>query len=232
MREQHSHIIEEVEKKPMAIVAVAEGDGLRDIFLEFEVDGIVSGGQSMNPSAEDILKEIEKAPSDHIIVLPNNKNIILAAEQAGKMTKKNVVVIPSRSFPQGLSAILVFDPSAPFEQNTERMNDALATVKSGQITRAVRDTSINGDTITEGEVLGIMNGDISVHGNDVKQTFVSLIDKMVEDGDSVISIYYGKEINEASAKEIASLIEQKYVDCDVEVYSGKQPVYDYILSVE
>ena len=238
MREQHASITglvpveEEVPEKPMALVAVSAGEGLTAIFKDFQVDGIVSGGQSMNPSAEDIETAILKAPSKNVIVLPNNKNIILAAEQAGQLTDKNVIVLPTKSFPQGLSAVLAFNGEEPLDANVERMTEAIGEVKSAQITYAVRDTSLNGEHIQEGEVIGIFEGDIVAHGSQMDTVFLDLIRDMLGEEDSVISIYYGEKIAKEEAENMASEVEEQFSDCDVETYSGGQAVYDYIISVE
>lgn len=244
MREQHSELSDgaaagETEakqqqpKKPLAVVAVAASDGLGAILKDMQVDEIVGGGQSMNPSAADIAEAVNRANSDNIIILPNNKNIILAAEQARELTEKNVFVIPTKSFPQGLSAAISFEPDKDAEYNTARMADAAKTVKSAEITHAVRDTVMNGENITEGQVLGILEGNIVVHCDDEFRAITELLDKMVdEDEDSVISVYYGEAVSEEKAAELLSLLEEKYDDFDIELLSGGQPVYNYIISAE
>lgn len=240
MREQHQSLTGIApeppkpvrEQKPVAIVAVAAGDGLADIFRDFTVDEIVSGGQSMNPSAEDIRVAIENAPSDHVIVLPNNKNIILAAEQAGGLTKKDVTVIPSRTFPQGLAAVIAFREEGTLEENIAEMKEAMASVKSAQVTSAVRDSRMNGDAISKGEILGIFEDEIVAHGTDMKQTVRELVAKMATDEDAVITLYYGEDAGEQETEGLAEMLREEYEDFDVETYAGMQPVYDYIISVE
>ena len=239
MREQHqsltglSPVEEEKPKKQIAVVAVSAGDGLGAIFKDCLVDELVEGGQSMNPSAEDIKEAIERAPSDCVIVLPNNKNIILAAEQAGELTKKTIAVIPSKTFPQGLSAMLSYrGEDANLEENAQAMKEALSGVKSAAITKAVRDSHMNGEQILEGEFLGILEGDIVSHGTDMKQTADALLEQMVTEDDAVISFYSGAEVAEEEARTLVDEIAEKYDDLDTELYQGGQPVYHYIISVE
>lgn len=239
MREQHqsltglSPVEEEKPKKQIAVVAVSAGDGLGAIFKDCLVDELVEGGQSMNPSAEDIKKAIERAPSDCVIVLPNNKNIILAAEQAGELTKKTTAVIPSKTFPQGLSAMLSYrGEDASLEENEQAMKEALGGVKSASITKAVRDSHMNGEQILEGEFLGILEGDIVSHGTDMKQTVDALLEQMVTEDDAVISFYSGAEVAEEQARALVDEVAAKYDDLDTELYQGGQPVYHYIISVE
>lgn len=239
MREQHqsltglSPVEEEKPQKQIAVVAVSAGDGLGAIFKDCLVDELVEGGQSMNPSAEDIKEAIERAPSDHVIVLPNNKNIILAAEQAGELTEKTIAVIPSKTFPQGLSAMLSYrGEDASLEENEQAMREALSSVKSASVTKAVRDSHMNGEQILEGEFLGILEGDIVSHGTDMKQTVEALLEKMVTEDDAVISFYSGAEVAEEEARALVDEVAEKYDDLDTELYQGGQPVYHYIISVE
>ena len=239
MREQHqsltglSPVEEEKPQKQIAVVAVSAGDGLGAIFKDCLVDELVEGGQSMNPSAEDIKEAIERAPSDHVIVLPNNKNIILAAEQAGELTEKTIAVIPSKTFPQGLSAMLSYrGEDASLEENEQAMREALGSVKSASVTKAVRDSHMNGEQILEGEFLGILEGDIVSHGTDMKQTVEALLEKMVTEDDAVISFYSGAEVAEEEARALVDEVAEKYDDLDTELYQGGQPVYHDIISVE
>ena len=236
MREQHSSIMgmedAKAEQKPIALVAVSAGDGLSGILRDCTVDEIVSGGQSMNPSTQDILTSIEKAPSDHIIVMPNNKNVILAAEQAAEMTEKHVAVIPSKTFPQGLSAVLAYNAESSFEDNVETMREAVGEVKSAEITSAVRDSHVDGLEVAEGEFIGIAEGKITAHGGSIKDVALDMVRGMVGDDDSVISIYYGDGVSEEDAANLSDEMGAAFDDCDAEIYDGKQPVYDYIISVE
>ncbi len=235
MKEQHSSLIEEAApgapQKPMAIVAVSSGDGLNAIFKDYKVDEIVPGGQSMNPSAEDIRQAIDRAPSDHVIVLPNNKNIILAAEQAKELTKKKVVVIPTKSFPQGLSCVLAYNEDASLEDNSGEMLKAMDAVKSAQVTKAIRDAKV-GIEVKQGEYIGILEGDIVSSGKEPISAIQEMLSGMVGEEDAVITFYYGEDVKKEEAEKVAVKIGEQYPDIDVEAYSGGQPVYDYIISVE
>lgn len=235
MREQHNELEsaqEPKEKKKAAVVTIASGKGFINIFKEFMVDEIVEGGQTMNPSAETISKAIEKAPSDNVFVFPNNKNIILAAEQAANFSKKNVHVIPTSSFPQGITGVLAYNPDLDFDENAMRMEKAITTVKTGQITSAVRESKINGEVILKGELIGIQDGDITCHSGDVFLTAERLLDGMVSDEDSIITIFYGADVSEELARKVADMIEQRYPDYDVELQFGGQPVYTFVFAVE
>lgn len=240
MREQHTALMEEAPaptskqpQKELAMVAVAAGAGLEGILREFGVDAMVEGGQSMNPSIEDIRAAIEAVPSQNVIVFPNNKNIILAAEQAGALTEKNVSVIPTRSFPQGLDAVLAFNPTVSLEENTEEMKEAMLAVKTGEITHAVRDTRVNGFEIHEGDMLGLEDGDIVVCTKNMEDTLEQLVAHMVDpEESSVIALYYGKDVAAEDAEAAMEKLQEIYEDCDVEVYEGGQDVYQYIISVE
>lgn len=238
MQEQHTELEhvqpqDRMEQKKMAMVTVAAGEGIINIFKEFLVDEIVEGGQTMNPSAEIISNAIEKAPSDNVFVFPNNKNIILAAEQAARFSSKNVQVIPSRSIPQGISGVLAFNPDLDFQENTERMEKAIGTVKTGQITYAIRESKINGHIIKKGETIGIQDGDITCHSREIFDTCEKLLAGMVDvDNDSIITIFYGEEITEDMANKVKELVENKYPEFDVELQFGGQPVYPLVFSVE
>lgn len=238
MREQHTELSEadphdRMEKKKMAMVTVAAGEGIINIFKEFLVDEVVEGGQTMNPSAETISKAIERAPSDNVFVFPNNKNIILAAEQAARFSDKNVHVIPSRSIPQGISGVLAYNPDLDFEENTERMEKAINSVKTGQVTYAVRESRINGHSIKKGELIGIQDGEITCHSGDMFETCDKLLSGMVdEDNDSIITIFYGEDVTEELAKQMSAFVEKKYSGYDVELQFGGQPVYPFVFAVE
>ena len=240
MREQHTALVANdvpaapaKEQKELAMVAVAAGAGLEKIFREFGVDEMVEGGQSMNPSIEDIRAAIEAAPSQNVIIFPNNKNIILAAQQASGLTEKNVAVIPTRSFPQGLDAVLAFNPTVSLEENEEEMKEAMLAVKTGEITNAVRDTHVNGFDIHEGDVLGLADGDIAVCTKDMNEAIEQLVEHMVDpDETSVIALYYGKDVSAEDAEAITEVLQERYEDCDVELHDGGQDVYYYIISVE
>lgn len=242
MRDQHSSIVESEEpakepelgpKKDIGIVVVSSGEGLDAIFKDYNADQIVSGGQSMNPSTDDIYKAVEKVNADNIIILPNNKNIIMSAEQVNDLTEKNIYVVPTRSFPQGLSALLAFSDTVSVDENIENMKEAISTVKSGSLTTAIRDSKVGDIEVSEGEYIGINEGDIVSHSFDMNEAIMDLLDKMTDkDVDSIISLYYGENVTKEKAEEIGSLVEEKYEDFDVEILQGGQPVYDFILSVE
>lgn len=235
MREQHTELMEDAvktENKEMAVVTVASGDGIVNIFKEFLVDEIVSGGQTMNPSAELINEAIEKAPSQNVFVFPNNKNIILAAEQAAELSKKNVQVIHSKSFPQGITGVLAYNPELGFEENKSRMEKAIDTVKTGQVTSAVRASTVSGKKIKKGEIIGIQDGEITCHFPEVEETCLKLIEGMIGEDDSIITVFFGEETSEDDAQALADKLEEKYEDFDIELQYGGQPVYNYIFSVE
>ena len=245
MREQHTNIVngamEEAQKaeqskpkemKPFAIVAVATGEGIENIFKDLMVDEIVEGGQTMNPSTEDIAKAVMAAPSDNVFVLPNNKNIIMAAQMAAEIKEKNVYVIPTKSVPQGISAILAFNPDAPAEENEEAMKEAITMVKTGQITTAVRDSKVNGFTIKQNDYIGMLDGDIKVVGNEMGVLAQELLDLMVDDNTDVVTIFYGQEVEESAAEALKDKTEEKYPMCDISLFNGGQAVYQYIFSAE
>ena len=236
MREQSADLDvkakEAVPDKPIALVAVASGAGLAGIFEDFMVDLVIKGGQTMNPSAEAIADAIENAPSQNVIVFPNNKNIIMAAQQASQLSDKNVSVIESKTLPQGIAAVLTYNPEMDVEYNVKRMTDALDHVKTGQVTYAVRDAKANGHEIKEGEIMGLSDGQIVCHETSIQETAIKLLDSMVSEDDGIITIFYGEGIPESDARAIADIFEEKYDDCDVELHNGGQPVYSYIFSVE
>lgn len=246
MREEHNEkLIKEAEKaskeadvKPMphkevGFISVSVGEGIGEIFQGLGVDYLIEGGQTMNPSTEDMLNAIAKVNADTIFILPNNKNIILAAEQAKALTEdKKIIVIPSTTIPQGITAVINFVYDKTPEENQAHMTDEMKRVKSGQVTYAVRDTSIDGKTIKQGDIIGIGDKTIQSVGEELSSTTMELIDSLIDDEASLVSIYYGTEVAEEAANEIAEVIADKYQDLDVEVHFGGQPIYYYILSVE
>ncbi|WP_295361723.1 DAK2 domain-containing protein [uncultured Pseudoramibacter sp.] len=217
---------------PYGFVAVSPGDGLSEIFKELGVTRVISGGQTMNPSTEDFTAEIDKINADHIFLFPNNGNIILAANQAATMSKKDVHVIPSKTIPQCITAMLSFNSEADCEANEKAMTDVLDTVKTGEVTYAVRDTKIDGQVINKGDIMGITGGKIQTVGKDVNDVTAKLIDSLMEPESELVSIYYGNGLKEEDTTQLVDAIEEKYEDCDVEVSEGAQPLYYYILSVE
>ena len=220
-------------RKKAGFIAVSMGEGLDEIFTGLGVDYIIKGGQTMNPSTEDMLNAINEVNADNIYILPNNSNIILAAEQAVKLTKdKKVFVIPSKNIPQGITAIINFVYDKSPEENAARMTEEMKRVKAGQVTYAVRDTSFDGKEIKQGNIMGIGDSSIRSVGTDIKQTTLELISTMVDEDSELISLYYGEEISEQDANELANELMEQYPDMDVEVHYGGQPIYYYVLSVE
>lgn len=219
--------------KEVGFITVSIGEGMNEIFKGLGVDRIIEGGQTMNPSTEDVLNAIEQVNADTIYVLPNNKNIILAAEQAKKLTKdKNIVVIPSKTVPQGITAIINFMAERSVEENTSRMIEEMEKVKTGQITYAVRDTIIDEKEIRQNDIMGIGDSGIVSVGTDIFKTTVDMISNLIDEDTEIISIYYGQDVTEGDASAIADKVEELYPDVDVEVNMGGQPIYYYIISVE
>lgn len=223
----------ETPAKPYGFVAVSAGDGLAQIFKDLGVDYVIEGGQTMNPSTEDVLSAIDKVNAETVFVLPNNKNIILAANQAADIEdKKNVVVIPSKTIPQGFSALIGFEGSLSADENRDNMTEAMTTVKSGQVTYAVRDTSVDGKEIKTGDYMGIDDNGIQSVGVDINEVIKELVSSMSDDSSELLSIYYGSDVNEQDAENIKAIIEKEYPDYEIDVYNGGQPIYYYIISVE
>ena len=219
--------------KETGFVAVSVGDGINEIFKGLGVDHIIEGGQTMNPSTEDMLNAIAQVNAKNIFIFPNNKNIILAADQAKAMTKdKNIVVIPSKTVPQGIAAIINYVSGKSIEENEASMKKAMENIKTGSVTYAVRDTKIDGLEIKNGDYMGLDDHSIKSTGADIEQVTIDLVESMVEDESELISIYYGADSDEDSANAIAEKLMEKYDYLDVEVHSGNQPVYYYIVSVE
>ncbi len=218
---------------PYGIVAVAAGKGLQDLFWDLGASQIVSGGQTMNPSTEDILKAIQATPAQNVFVLPNNKNIIMAAEQAIKLADRNVCVLPSRTVPQGIAAMLAFDPEADLEQNQLNMAHALETVSTGSITFAARDSDYDGHEIHEGELLALENGKLSFTDTDLAKTCSKLVKQMLSRDSSFVTVYYGEDVTPEMAAEAEKAIRQRLPeDVELTVLDGGQPVYYFIISVE
>ena len=222
-----------LEHKANAFIAVASGDGLSETFYELGADLVVSGGQSMNPSTEDILDAVNKLNADNIFVLPNNKNIVLAAEQAAILSEKNVNIVPSKTIPQGITALISFMPEATAGENMKSMKEALGTVKTGMVTYAVRASSFDGMDISDGDVLGLIEDKIDLVAKDVMEGAKRVIDKLFEDGEGdVLSIYYGDAVSEDEAMELAAYVEETYPSCESVCAWGGQPIYHYVLSLE
>ncbi|MBO7631386.1 MAG: DAK2 domain-containing protein [Lachnospiraceae bacterium] len=219
--------------KEMGFIAVSVGDGMNEIFRGLGVDYVIEGGQTMNPSTEDMLTAIEAVNARNIFILPNNGNVILAASQAKALTEdRNVFVIPSKTAPQGISAMVSFLADRSAEENEQLMTEALGNVKSGEITYAVRDTSFDGKEIHEGDIMGIADAGILAVGKEIADVTVELVDELVDEDSGLVSIYFGQDSTEEAAEAIAEAIGEKHPDVDVEVHFGGQPVYYYLLSVE
>lgn len=222
-----------LKRKDSGFITVAAGDGLKDIFKDLGADAVIEGGQTMNPSTEDILQAIEEVPADTVYVLPNNSNIILAAQQAGELAKgREVVVIPSRNIPQGIAAMINFMPGQPIPDNKAQMTREMESIKSGQVTYAVRDTNMDGKEIKQGDYMGLSDKEIVAVGKNLQETAVELAEEMIDEGSELISLYYGAETTEDEAEAVADAILERHPDLEVEVQFGGQPVYSYFISVE
>ena len=248
MREEHQErLIKDAEKlaaqqaeakkaeprKEVGFIAVSIGEGMNEIFRELGADYIIEGGQTMNPSTEDMLNAIEQVNAEHIFILPNNKNIILAANQAQALTEdKDIIVVPSKTVPQGITAIINYMPDADAQTNLEAMIEGIGNVKTGQVTYAVRDTHIDDKEIHEGDIMGIGDSGILAVGQSVEETTKEMLAQLVDEDTELISLYYGQDVQEESAENFAQEIEDLYPDVDVDVHSGGQPIYYYVLSVE
>lgn len=220
-------------KKQYGFIAVSMGDGLKEFFTELGVDYVIEGGQTMNPSTEDMLNAIEKVHAENIFIFPNNKNVVLAANQAaGLCEDKNIIVLATTNAPQGISAMIAFDSTMTLEDNKNNMLEAVSNVKSGQVTYAVRDTSIDGKAIHEGDIMGIGDKGLVSVGNDISDVTFDLIKDAVDEDSELISIYYGTDVKKEDAEAFAARVEESFPDCDVQNYYGGQPIYYYIVSVE
>ena len=220
-------------RKEMGFISVSIGEGVGEIFKGLGVDYLIEGGQTMNPSTEDMLNAIDNVNADHIFILPNNKNIILAANQAKALTEdKEIHVIPTKTVPQGITAMINYLPDMSSEENEEAMTDAITTVKTGQVTYAVRDTKIDDKEIREGNIMGIGDAGILAVGEDLEATTLEMFKELVDDMSEIISIYYGAEVEEDVANELGEKVGEMFPDCDVEVHFGGQPIYYYVVSVE
>ena len=220
-------------KKPMGFIAVSIGDGMNEIFRELGADYIIEGGQTMNPSTDDMLKAIDQVNAETIFILPNNKNIILAANQAKDLVEdKEIIVIPTKTVPQGITAIINFVPDADAKSNEETMLDEIKNVKTGQVTYAVRDTHIDDKEIHQGDIMGIGDAGILSVGQDIAETTLEMLEQLVDDDSELISLYYGQDVTEEEADAFTQEVEKLYPDIDVDVHCGGQPIYYYVLAVE
>ncbi|MCI6790144.1 MAG: DAK2 domain-containing protein [Lachnobacterium sp.] len=220
-------------RKEMGFISVSIGEGMNEIFRGLGVDYIIEGGQTMNPSTEDMLSAIDHVNADHIFILPNNKNIIMAANQAATLVEdKDIIVLPTKTIPQGIVAMVNYIPDYSAEENKETMLSEIGNVKTGQVTYAVRDTEIDGKTIKQNDYMGIGDSSILSVGQDLKATTLEMVDAMVDEDSAIVSIYYGTDATEEAAEEIGAVIEEKYPDVEVEINAGGQPIYYYVISVE
>lgn len=248
MREEHQEkLIRDAEKlaaaqeeekakeprKPMGFITVSIGEGLNSIFKELGADYIIEGGQTMNPSTEDMLKAIDAVNADSVFILPNNKNIVLAANQAKALVEdKEIIVIPTKTVPQGITALINFVPDADAKSNEETMLEEIKNVKTGQITYAVRDTKIDEKEIHEGDIMGIGDSGILSVGTEVEATALDMLEQLVDDDSALISLYYGADVSEEDADAFTEKVTEKYPDVDVDAQFGGQPIYYYVLAVE
>ena len=244
MREEHQEkLIKDAEKlakeqkeeprKEMGFISVSIGAGVNEIFNGLGVDYIIEGGQTMNPSTEDMLNAIDHVNADNIFILPNNKNIVLAANQAASLVEdKKIIVIPTKTIPQGITALINFIPDQSAEENAERMTEELENVKTGQVTYAVRDTVIDDKEIKQGDYMGIGDKSILAVGKDIKSTTEDMVAEMVDEESAIICIYYGEEVTEEDANALGAALEEKYPEVEVEIHFGGQPIYYYVISVE
>ncbi|MFD1417228.1 DAK2 domain-containing protein [Companilactobacillus keshanensis] len=240
MRIQHETIVDEdeiatpVSSQPIdyAVIAVSSGDGLSTLFESLGVTHVISGGQTMNPSTNDIVDAINASNAKRAIVLPNNGNIIMAAKQAAELVNIPVVIVASKTISQGMTAMLSFNPEAELDENKDNMEDSLDTVKSGQITEAVRNTEIDGLKITKGHYMGIVDGKILVDSEDIISVTEETLDKMIDEDSEVITILVGQDGNEADAQKVSDYLDEKYADLETEIHQGDQPVYPYLIAVE
>ncbi|MFC4023193.1 DAK2 domain-containing protein [Oceanobacillus longus] len=239
MREQHTALVGDQEKKSIpkekseyAIVTVAIGSGLKALFESLGASVVIEGGQTMNPSTQDITDAIKKANAKNILILPNNKNIRMAADQAADLAKENVKVVPTKTIPQGISAMLAFHPDSNINENRDAMDEARKQVKTGQITYAVRDTQIEGITIENGNFMGIDEGKIVATHKEKSEAAKLLLKEIISDDDEILTILYGEDVDDIEVKELVAYIEETYEDVEIEVHNGNQPIYSYIFSVE
>ena len=223
----------EAEKKEQGMLAICTGEGISKIFKDLFVDRVIEGGQTMNPSASDIATAVQKINAENVFVFPNNKNIILAAEQAKALvTNRKIHVIATKNVPQGFAAALAFSPEASTEENKTNMIHALDNVKAGQVTHAVRTTNVNGFSIKEGDIIGLDDKKILAKSDNIDEAVLKLLDKLKEESHEVITLYYGSEVKEEDAEALTEKVQDAFPDCDVDCHCGGQPVYYYLLSLE
>ena len=217
--------------KESGMVAVSLGEGFNQIFRDLTVDQVVEGGQTMNPSIEDIYEAIESTHAQNVYVLPNNTNIILAAQQAAELTERNVIVLPTKSVPMGISAALAFNPEEEVEENTRAMTEAAEHVHTASITYAVRDTNFDNREIHSGDIMGLLDNKLTYLGHDVREVALHMADEMVNEDAALVTVYYGSDVSEEDARQLTDEIAEKYTECDVAMQFGGQPLYYYLIAV-
>jgi len=242
MREQHSAIVGEdhratttvkkADKHPYAIVTIAMGEGVAELLRSIGASYVIEGGQTMNPSTEDIVKAVQEIGAEKVLILPNNKNIVMAAEQAIELLDIEAAVVPTKTIPQGMAAILSFNPEATVELNQTAMTEAFANVKTGQVTYAVRDTSIDGIQIHKDDFMALAEGKIVLSTPALKDAAEKVITDLVDENAEIVTVIYGEDTTEESASELVKFIEENYPEVEIELFNGKQGLYPYIISVE
>jgi len=239
MKYQHNELIVEEKKEepetppaPYGFASVAVGEGIEALFTDMGVNGLIKGGQTMNPSTDDILTAVKGIHAETVFVLPNNKNIIMAAEQVKELSDKDIRVIPTRSIPEGISAMLAFDASMSPEENETAMKEAAELVKTGNVTYSVREFKFGEETLPEGKIIGLTGKSIVAAGDEPAQVAKDMLTEMVDADSSIINVFYGEDVTDDEADSLREYLENTYADCDVLVHNGKQPLYYYIVSVE
>ena len=232
-KEKAGQKAQQQERKPVGFISVSIGAGIAEIFKDLGVDYLIEGGQTMNPSTEDMLNAIAKVNADTIFILPNNKNIIMAANQARDLTEdKEIIVIPTKTIPQGITAVINYVPEKSAAENEAAMTEEICHVKTGQLTYAVRDTHIDDKTIHAGDIMGVGDRAILAVGSDIDPVALDTLQAMIDEESELISIYYGEDMKEAEAEALRAKVEEAFPDCDIELNYGGQPIYYYIISVE
>ncbi|MBE5741418.1 MAG: DAK2 domain-containing protein [Clostridiales bacterium] len=235
MLEQNRQLRKQQEKVPMkeyGMIVVAAGEGLSNVYKDIDVDYVISGGQTMNPSANDIATAADKVNAKNIFVFPNNKNIIMSAEQANDITDKNLIVVPTKSIPEGVSAVLAFDANSSIEENKENMMEVISTVRSGSVTYAVRTTNVDGIDVKVGDIMGLDEHSVLTTGSSVTDTTIDLVDKLVSEDSSNVTLFYGEGVTEEDSQVLQAKLEERFPNIDISIVFGGQPVYYYIISVE
>lgn len=231
-KEKIEEAVEIEEAKKYGFITVAMGKGITNIFKDLGVDYVIEGGQTMNPSTQDILECVDKLNAENIFILPNNKNIIMAANQAKDISDKNIIVIPTTTIPQGITCVSMFNRDADVSENEEELKELMEAVKTGSVTYAVRDTEIDGINIEEGDMLGLVEGKIKEVGKDKFEVAEKVLANMIDDDSELITVFYGEDIKEEEANSFVEKLEEKYEDCDIQLYKGDQPLYYFLMSVE